>query len=365
MLSLDPAARAALEQNHIAGYRVSAFYGSDLTIAEVPISTDGSISFSGDAQIQSGGTVYLARDGESLVPQAKTDPLAPYGQELSIDRTVTVGDTTWAIPLGRFRIVSVPSAKDYFRLYPSLASQVAWSAQLELKDRLEILEADDFLATAAPLPGNTTWDEIRRLSPIPIVTSLPDRALPTGLVYQSKSDAITTLMDNLGGVPHITRQGALTARKADAWLTETTPVFRVEGVIDVDDGMSNNLFNSVIVSTSQDPTILAVAEITDPHDPLSVTSPLGRRTYKHQDPLVTTQAAAVATATTMLARLSTRQARAAKVKCLPRPDIELGDFGTVVDPISGREIDGEVTDMSFSLDPTAAMTMTLIVSETR
>jgi hypothetical protein len=363
MLPLDDAARAALEQSHLAGYRVTAFYGADLKMEDVPVTWDGSLTFDGDAAIQSGGTAFLARDGASLIPREKTDILAPFGQELQIDRTVRLGDTEWAIPLGRFRITRVPSAKEYFRRYPSLAQTVGWSAQLELKDRFDILQADDFLAVTQPIAGATTWDEIQRLSPIPIIKSLPDKPLPSGLVYETRYKAIVQLMENLGGVPHMTRQGALTARKTDVWLTETVPAFRINGVVEIDDGMSNEIYNAVVVTTTQDPTILGYAEITGLFDPLSVTSPLGRRTYRMQLPIVDSQAAADAAAATALARLSTRQSRIARVTCLPRPDIELGDYGTVVDEVSGRAITGEVSGMTFSLDPRETMSLSLIVAE--
>lgn len=366
MLQLADDVRAALEDSHSPGYKVTAYYGADLTVADVPITTDGSITFAADADVQGSGTISLARDGgESLVPQSKTDPLAPYGQELSIERTISRGGQTWSVPLGRFRITRVPSAKEYFRLYPAARQLVGWAAQLEVKDRLEMIQADDFPAATAPVPGNTTWDEIRRISPIPIVTSLPDRALPAGIVYQSRAEAVATLAKNLGGVPAITRQGALTVRPANQWLTATVPVFTINGTIDIDDGMANDLYNSVVVSTSNDPTILGVAEILDESNPLAVTRPIGRRTYKAQDPLITTQLGADEAASTMLARLSTRQSRTAKVTCLPRPDLELGDFGEVADPVSGRVLLGEIAGMSFSLDPFAEMTLDLIVSEAR
>lgn len=364
MLPISDRARAALEDSHIAGYRVSAFYGPDQTEADVPVTADGSLTFSASGQIQASGKVFLARDGESMVPTLRTDSLAPFGQELQIDRTVTVGDQTWTIPLGRFRITRVPSAKEYFRRFPSQARVVGWAVQLDLKDRFDLLLGDDFLAATGPTPGATTWDELRRISSIPVLPSLPDKALPSGIVYESRMKAIEALMAHLGGVPHLTRQGALTARKADTWLTETVPKFTIKGVIDIDDGLSNDLYNSVVVTTNADPSIVGRAEITAPSDPLAVTSPLGRRVYRAQNPLVTSQEQADATAATMLARLSTRQAKVAKVTCLPRPDIELGDFGQVVDPESGRTILGEVSELSFSMDPFAPMTLSLIVAET-
>lgn len=366
MLTLDEDARAALEQSHTAGYSVQAFYGADLTVEDVPVTGDGSITFDASGQIQANGSVFLARDGgDSLVPQSKTDPLAPYGQELAIARTVTYGAQTWSIPLGRFRIARVPKASEYFRRFPSMLVRVGWSAQLDLVDRFDIIEADDFLATTGPKAGNTTWQEVQRLSPIPIIQSLPDRPLPSGLVYQSKGDAIAQLIGNLGGVPYLTREGALTAHVRDNWLTATDPVFTINGTIDMQDGMSNQLYNSVVVTCPGDATILGFAEITDESNPLAVTRPIGRRTYRHSSPLVDTQAKADTAAQTILARVSTQQSRVVTVTCLPRPDIELGDFGLAKDTLTGKEILGEVSKMTFQMDPTAAMSMDMIVAETR
>jgi len=366
MISIDAAATAALEQSGGRSFSVQAFYGAKQTLADVPLTFDGSLQFTATGQIQASGTVSLARDGgDSLVPQAKTDQLAPYGQELSINYVVAFGGDSWTIPLGRFRIKAVPKAKNYFRRWPDQAKVVGWAAQLSLVDRFDIIDAADFLAVTAPVAGNSTWDEIQRLSPIPIVKNLDDQALPAGMVYQSRSDAITQLFTNLGADPSLTRQGALTGRIKNPWLTETNPVFTINGTIDLQDGMSNELYNSVAVTNPNNATILAVAQITDQSNPLCITGPLGERTYTNANPLMDTQAKAQSAAQTILARVSTQQSRTVQVTCLPRPDIELGDFGEVVDELSGVTVLGSVDSMTFSMDPSAAMTLNLIVAETR
>lgn len=375
MLPIDDAVRAALEQNHVAGWRASAFYGAELTVLDVPLDRTGSLKYSGDAQIQANGTVSLAWDAQNLVPKSRTDALAPYGQELLIERTVTVGTQTWGIPMGRFRITEVPSAKEYFRLFPSQdpsnpanARQlvVGWAVQLKLEDRFERIIADDFLQTEGPRAGNTVWQEIQRLSPYPIQTSLPDATIPAGVAYESRIDAIQKLMAALGGVPHLTRQGVLTARPADAWLTATEPVFTVRGTIDVDDSWSMDLYNQVQVKSSGGSNeLVAFRAITDPSNPLAVSRPIGGRTYRFASPLLDTQAKVEAAAETVLARVSGRQSKVVKVTCLPRPDIELGDYGVVIDEVGRREVWGEVVRMNFSMDATAPMTMELIAAETR
>ncbi|WP_138945240.1 hypothetical protein [Plantibacter sp. M259] len=366
VLQLEPELLAALEENHEPGWRADAFYGPTLTAADVPLTWDGSLTFAGDAQVQGRGTVRLARDNDSLVPKAKTDPLAPFGQELAITRTVTVGSKTWDIPMGRFRIFEVPSMREYLRLYPSQAQVIGWDAELSLRDRFEAIIADDFLQTEAPKPGNTVWQEIRRLSPYPIVQSLPDTTIPAGVAYKSRIDAIEVLMAALGGVPHLTRQGALTARPADVWLTATEPVATVKGVIDLDDSLSMDFYNQVQVTSSTGGNdLVAVARITDMSNPIAVGRPIGGRTYRYSSPLLDTQAKVNAAAKTVLARVSGRQSRAVRVSCLPRPDLELGDYIEVVDEAQGREVVGEVTSMTFPMNPTDAMTVELIAAETR
>lgn len=366
MLTLDPDYFAAIEQSHQVRYRASAFYGAEMTIADVPLTTDGSLTYTADAAIQTTGSVFLANSGASYAPKGKGDFLAPYGQELTIDRVVTLGQKSWAIPMGRFRISRVPSASEYFRRSTGdMRIGAGWTARLDLQDRFDIIEKDDFMATTAPKALNTTWAEIKRISPLPIVYNLTDQPLPAGLVYETKAKAIATLMANLGGVPHINRWGALTARPANTWLTATKTVFSIKGTIDLDEGMSNDLYNSVVVTSNKNESILEVAEIRDDSNPLSVTRPIGRRTYRYQDPLATTAQQAQRTAQIMLGRLSTQQSRVAVVQCLPRPEIELGDYGEVVDPTSGKTIRGEVAGMTFSLNPGESMTLNLIVAETR
>lgn len=365
MLALDDDLRKALEDNHEPSYVAQAFYGSDLTEADVPLSISGSLSFSGDAVMQATGTVHVRKDGDrSLVPHDDTDSLAPTGQELAIARVVTVGETSWQIPLGRFRIEEVPDMREFFRLWPSQKEVVGWECELKLTDRFDIIDADDFLVADAPVPGNTTWAEIARLSPLPIVRSLPDKAVPPALTYKSRMEAITDLMANIGGVPHMTRDGSLTARRKDAWLTATVPVFTLDGVIEVSNGMTNKRYNAVVSRSSGGSNdIVAVREITDPASPIRVKGPLGRRTYEHSSPLIETQAQADADAETTLRRVSARQAKTVKITCLPRPDLELGDFGMAIDRVARRRFLGEVTEMEFSLDPHEDMSVTLIVSE--
>lgn len=356
----------ALTESGERAWRYSAYYGDDLTRFDIPWDASGSHNWNGDSQVQQTGTVHLGNSGDdNLVPTTLTDPLAPAGQELLVEYIVRGGGQEWAIPCGVLPIADVPDMVEKHRRAAAADLVLGYTVELALRDRFDVIRAAEFLQPEAPIAGNTTWGEIRRLSPFPIEPTLGDAALPAALTYgNSRLDAITTLMRNLGGVPHLTRQGTLTARAADPWLTETVPVFALDGVIDMSNSMSNRLYNAVSVSaTVGDSTILAVAQITDPTHPLWVGGPFGTRTYRYSSPLIDTQPKADAAAATILSRVSTQHAKTVDVLTLPNPLLELGDYGTATDHETGRTVHGEIVSMRMGGDPRAAMSVGLRVAE--
>lgn len=379
MLTVDPILLKAFGEDHQPGWTAAAFYGPEETVPDVPLTEDGSITFSADGSVEAQGSVYLARDvdynGKSLVPKELTDPLAPNGQELELFRTVTVGEKLLGkVSLGRFRITQVPDTVEYFRRWPSLDPSnpandrnivVGWACELKLEDRFESIIADDFIEATGPRAGNSCWAEMRRLSPYPIVVSLPDQDVPAGTSYSSRMDAIKTIAEILGGAPSFTREGALTVRERDTWMTADTPQFTIDGVISMNQGLSNDFVNQVqVTSTLPGVKEVGTARITDLADPLAVGRPIGGRTYKTSLPLKT-KAQLDSAAAKLLRRLSTRQASTVTVRCPVRPDLDLGDFGLAIDPVTGREVLGEIASMRFSMKPLADMEITMVAAVTR
>jgi len=357
MLSVDDDTLSALRTHQVGGSRAAAFYLGALT-TEVDLSS-GSFTLNGNAEVQATGSVVVAGGGSSLVPRAKTDPLATYGQELAVWRTVNVGRDVREIQLGRFRITGAPESQEFRRG----DVVTGWSVSLDLDDRFEQIKADDFLNAEGPVAGNTVYDELRRLSPIPVQESLPDQPVPPSTVYDNRLGAITTLCGLLGGDPHLTREGVLTARVKDAWLTATVPVFDIAGVITWREGMSNDYYNQVQVRSSSNNDLVAFAMIKDESDPLAV-SRAGGRTFRHESPIYATQSAVNTAAKTILARVSTQRSRVVDVVCGPEALLlDLGDFGWMRDPRQGRAVLGEVSSLAYPLDPTAGVSVSLIVAE--
>lgn len=369
-LQLDPSALAALSQSRNGcSYVASASYGAKQTIDSVPLTTDGQIQFDRSGQIQTQGTVYLGKGGgDSLVPKAPTDPLAPFGQEITLAYRIVFDGQTWDVPMGQLRIHEVPSTKEYFRRFPSQSRLVAWQAQLALWDRFDVLARDSFLAATAPTQPNIKAEvqSLAAASGVALVwpAAIPDATIPAGTVYQAgRLDAIAQLLTLVGCEPAMTRQGALTLRVVNAWLTATTPDVTIPATISLDDSMTaDDLYNYVVITSPVDASVLATASITDESNPLRVTGPLGRRVYTNANPLAT-PASAQAMADTILARVSTQQAKTVTLTFPPRPDLELGDMVLAVDEIAGRQVLGQLTSMTAPMDPTLAWSGTLTVSE--
>lgn len=328
---------------------------------DVLVKESGSIQFRAEGEVQSSGSVTAIGVGSSLVPKSKTDPLATFGQELALWRTVRVRTSEWAIPLGVFRITS---AGDGFERYRS--DQVMdWSVEVSVSDRFKQIRDDDFLSVDAPIAGKTVWSEIRRLSPIPVQQTMGDASVPAATTYETRLGAITTLLALLEAAPHLTREGVLTARPRDAWLTSTVPVFDIEGTISWSDEMTDEFYNQVQVTSSSNKAIVAYARISDNSNPLSV-GRAGGRTYKHSSPIYETVAAAQSAANTILARVSSRRSRLVDVECTPEALLlELGDFGWMRDPSQQRAVLGEVSGITIPMSPTAPIRVQMIVAEER
>lgn len=359
MLVADDDLKSALRHNQSGRVSGIAIYGGN----EIPVqlSSNGDITFDASGEVQSAGSVTAIGVGDSLVPHALTDPLAPFGQELAVNRIVRVRASEWSIPLGVFRITAADNAVERMRA----GHVLDWSVDVSISDRFEMIRADDFLAVETPLLGNAVWDEVRRLSPIPVQEALGDAPVPRSTVYESRLEAITTLLAILGGVPHMTREGVLTARMADAGLKTPTSqaAFDIEGTIDWEDALTNDFYNQVQVTGSNDSSVVAYAQIDDDANPLSV-GRAGGRTYKYSDSAIVTADQAQAQADLLLRRFSSRRARTMSVTCTPEALLlELGDVGWFRDPVHERAVFGEVTRIGVPNDTTRAVAVDVYVVE--
>lgn len=361
---------AMLDGSHSARYVVDLFQDGTPGTQGLRIEKVGQVQRRKSGKVQTSGR-FVVQDGKQgllgdrslLAPVDALSPLAPYGQECVISREVSLGDTViGSVALGRFRITGVPTIAQTARRYGSALAVTSSTVEVEFSDLFEPIEADDFEVTQAPQPGNSTWSEIRRFSPWPVVMSLPDAAVPSTLVYpDSRGDTIALLASNLvgGGEPALTREGALTARLADPLAADVQPSVNLTGtIVDMPSSMKNDYYNVVVVfvTTGSSTQILARAEILT--GPLRA-RPGNRRVYRRNAGLATSQAASQALADSLLLSLSRNRVQTVRIACLPNVAIELGDVVLATDPQTNREVVGVASSISYNLDPTELMQVEL------
>jgi len=381
--------------------------------AVLTLDGSGDVTFAAGTGVLGDATITAYGNGDSLVPKTRRDLLAPYGQEVSLFWDVILRDgLVHTIPVGVFRIVGNDGGREVIErrvVTSSSGSGVdanglldisgtavsglvdvpetpdgnglvdltgtggtvtviaepsgvgSWAVTVDLADRIRMLERGKRVDVKSPTTLSM-YSEMQQLALFPMVQTVPDVSVPKSLAYDDRLSAMQDLADLGGGVLGITRQGALTIRERDRWLTETVPDFDIEAVIDFSRGQSDDFINDVH-TYSPDGKYSAFAQITDPSNELSIDN-AGPVTYEHSSPAYTSNVACQAGADTILARLSRRRTAVVEAQIDPRGILlDLGDFGWLRDPVQGRAALGEVSRITIPNDPTGAVRVQLIVAE--
>lgn len=322
--------------------------------------TGGELRWSGDAAVQTNGKIHVVGNGEDLIPRTRDALLAPYGQEVTLTRNVQLRDGIFPIPLGVYRI----TGNDGGRFNQRAGHVLDWDVHVSLADRFRMLQRGKIVNPATAPSGATMYGELQRLSLFPLEQStvISDRSVPRGMVYEDRISGVYALAALAGAKPRLTRQGALTLRPADRWLTETVPEFDIRGTITWRESQSDD-FHNFVWAHSDDGRFSAFASLDDDSHPLSVNR-AGPSTYEHSSPVYTSNASALQGAQTILNRLLNRRSRTVTVEVGAQGLLlELSDFGWVRDPVQGRAVLGEVAGITISHDPTEPVSVTLIVAE--
>lgn len=403
MLQVPDELLSALKDGSIASTvtAVAQYSGRSATLN---VADDGEFTWDANGELQCSGSIRVFGDSPSLVPKARDAFLAPFGQEITVSRVVKLRNGDYMIPLGVFRITGNDGGRESFRwdrvpvfvdaplvveddvfedpftdVFPgdvvsgpfTYLSEPArsehvldWDVQVDLADRLRMLQRAKILNPAAPLPGATVYSELQRLTLFPLVQApdVPDVPVPAGTTYEDRRSAVSLLASMAGAKVRVTRQGALTLRPADRWATATVPEFDLDGVVEFSDAQSDEFYNFVWAH-SPDGAFSAFAQLMDDSDPRSVNR-AGPSTYEHSSPVYASDDAVRAGAETVLSRLLNRRSRTVTVKLNAAGLLlELSDFGRVTDPATGRTVLGEVSGIRISNDPTQLVEVSLIVAE--
>lgn len=305
----------------------------DVAMSGVPVVLDGSPSWNASQMVElSGGIRVPITDpsGASHAPRAAGDLFAPFGSEVSLVCAVSAGGESERVQVGRLRIHKVPEVSaDRLRIGGQWLT-FAEVISLDLRDRMDVLNRDEFDGPTLVQSPGSAWTELDYLSPFPVVRSGPDVTLPRSLTYEStRADAVQMVAARLGGVAAMDSAGNLIVRRPGTEpvlslvLGDAGTVTEIGSVMD-----SEHVYNRVVVrgKKADGTPIIATRSLAGDLSPAR----WGRRTYTaDQGEILATQVDAENYADRLLAQVSTVSTKQLEVQCLLDPRLELDDVATV------------------------------------
>lgn len=345
---------------------VNVFHGSDRVLAGQRFeswSLDGDINravpLSG-----SGVVVYSSVAGESVVPRGTAGILSPFKARLELVMEISAGDFFERVSLGLFRVVSVPSARDYTAVVDGVEIVTASRVAVEFRSLEEDVRRRGFGRADQPASLASCFEEIRRITGMAVDESVSDAVIPAAVVYEPKQggrlDAVQTLADALGGVAVVNSVGAWTIVPdvvgdpvLELRLGERGTVIDVAADIDTE-----TVYNRVFGTFEDANRVPIYAEASVTSGDLAVDGPYGENTRYYASDLVTTQEQADAAVASVLALSVGSQQYDVPIQCHINPLVEIGDVASLVD--GDRTLVGRV--VKFSMSDGAYMNVTLRVS---
>jgi hypothetical protein len=309
----------------------------DLPLLDMRLTEDDTraVKSTGSCQI-----VWTDDMGESIAPREIGDVFSPFGSEIAVYAVLSLGGYTERIPMGWFQITDVPEMRDETMFWQGRTITTGTTLSLDLQDRFVQVLNDEFDVPTAPTNLTSVWSEIGRITGLQLIRSIDDAPISRSVAYKdSVSEAVLDLADILGGIPYITRDGALSMR-SKVWPAPVGTLRMGEGgqIINIGKAMSSDgVYNRVVFrgQGAQQDQVLSVSEVTS--GPLRVKNPDGSRAPAHRRPtfrsnqFVTTRAQAQAYTDNELARVRTLNAQKWPITMTWDPRQEVGQVWNVVD----------------------------------
>lgn len=277
--------------------------GTDPTGTEISI-LDGNVILDGNADIR--GTLDLTTDGYDNWPTLPTELLAPYGNEVFVERGIRyVNGATELVSLG------------YFRIYSSEQGEAPdGEIRLECKDRMSgIVEARLFQPTqyvAGITLGEIFSELVLEVYPDAVIEwddNTDTATLARSIVAEEERYAfLHDLVTAAGKVMYFDHRGVLVIRDSPS---ETEPVFDVNGGTDgVLVSMSRQVsregvFNAVVAfgeAPDTEEPVRAVQVDNNPDSPTYFEGRFGKVPRYYSSPFITTLEQAEGAARSILVR---------------------------------------------------------------
>jgi hypothetical protein len=323
-------------------FEADLFYGRERRIQALPI-INPDLRWNAASLVQGSGTaavVWTDDFATSLSPVAADDLLAPFGPTLAFTLRIRSGRSEHRIPLGWFRIVDVPSARDQESVFRGRPITTGSLIELTLQDLMVVPKRNRFSLPQTATDLSSVYTEMGRLTGLPITRTIPDKPITRKVVYDGDHlTPVYELAKLLDGVPHMMSDGTLSVRPK-AW---TPPIARYVcgpgGTISsIGSGMnSEGVYNKIVVrTTGTDARVLYETEVTDgplrTRNPDGSPAPAGTVPYFLESEYVTTAPQAKEWADRELPRASMLAGTQVPVVMQFDPRLEAGDVIEIVSP---------------------------------
>lgn len=333
--------QAAIAASHQVTHLVQVWRDGQLLVDDLPVS-GGTVTLDRGAQVTGAATLQVA--DPQLLPRIPGDALMPLGSELRIHAgirypegaieqvhifTGPIVSTSTTVDAGSFTV----KAESWLRFVADDRLLAPWSPSGSTVAAIRAL-----LAESAPTNNITIGD-------------VADRPVSGGLVFEEdRLQAVIDLAGSLDAAVVDTPEGFLIAPDPapdpDGTIVRefvhgasSTMLSRQDGEVTRDER-----YNAVVAVNPDDPTVRAVATITDPTSPVVWGGPFGRKPLFHSSPLLTAATVQQAAAT----RLGNLRGRVRRIDAhiSPDPALEPGDLVRIVWPPSpGRPTVTEIAQI--------------------
>lgn len=369
MRDVSPELKAALRGDHQAVVVVDAWYDGDLVAPDLPVS-GGEMTWEWGRPVPSSIRFTVTDETGDLAPTDPTDPLAPYGSEITVRRGARLaGGGVETTPLGWWRVQAADLDQTWAwrprnvtevpgigpRVFPEKWTNTGAQVSVEGIDRLQAVADNRFIAPGQVTVPSSCLEEIRELAagllPIGVAVDVIDAPVPGGVDYgEDRLSAMTAIAEEINGVVVTDGFGALVVRGTPTTPTPVDITGGIDGLL-VSAGTGwtrDGLVNAVRATGEQSGDVAPVsATAVARSGALRWDGPFGRVPGFFSSPLLTTVARAQSAARTRLQNLIDSRVQTLTVVCAVDTSIEIGDYVRVVVP--DRDWVGRVTRQTIPI----------------
>ena len=321
------------------------------------------------SQVQSKLDLVITDPDGDMLTEDPLSPLQVYGQRVSLDVTVAVGEWSESLPMGIWRLNSSQPSGGPWRYYAGTWVRPAQTVSVSAEDLLVLVSEYGFLGLSTPASGATSETEVRRLLDGTLtydMGGLASKDVARAPWSGSRLDAILSVIGDLDAVAVVGRDGVLTLVPAKGTgktvsITAATEPGWGLGLIDwPPQATREGVVNGVAATgTSLDGATLYGRALESSGPTAWSSSGFGRVTTDASNASWTTQAKTTAGAASTLTKLTRERAQTLTVTTLPDPSIDVLDTAAITLPESGRVISGLITEVQIG--STGPMQLTVSV----